>query len=219
MGEGIDLLENHELRARSRRKLKEGCGNPVLAFVIYSIIVGLSGAIPYIVLVISIAIGGPMLLGLTYYYIKLNRDETTKLKDIFQGFKNYYSSLVSSLLYILIILFVLLCGLLLIVPGIIAGYRYAMSYYILSDNPYIGAKEALDRSIKLMFWYKMKLFKLDMSFVGWLLLCILTLGIGLIWLAPYWKLTRVNFYENLIRVRDYNSNAVVENAYPLDSAR
>ena len=72
-----------------------------------------------------------------------------------------------------------------------------MAYYIMNDNPYIKPIEAINKSKAMMKGYKGKYFLLGLSFIGWYLLGILTLGIGYIWLTPYVGLSTANFYENL----------------------
>lgn len=95
-------------------------------------------------------------------------------------------------------LFIFLWMLLFIVPGIIKAFAYAMTPYILVDNPELGPNEARLKSIEMMRGHKGKLFGLELSFIGWFLLCILSLGIGFIWLAPYYQTTHAAFYHNLL---------------------
>lgn len=97
----------------------------------------------------------------------------------------------------LICLYVMLWTILLIIPGIIKGYSYAMASYISIDNEELSAEECVQRSIEMMKGHKMQLFLLDLSFFGWALLSILTLGIGLLWLAPYQETAHIKFYEDL----------------------
>ena len=97
----------------------------------------------------------------------------------------------------LICLYVMLWTILLVIPGIIKGYSYAMASYISIDNEELSAEECVQRSIKMMEGHKMQLFLLDLSFFGWVLLSILTLGIGLLWLAPYQETAHIKFYEDL----------------------
>ena len=73
-----------------------------------------------------------------------------------------------------------------------------MGFYILSDNPQMTGKEALEASKKMMYGYKGKLFLLQLSFIGWGLLCLLTLGIGFLWLIPYMQASMACFYRNLL---------------------
>ena len=94
-------------------------------------------------------------------------------------------------------LFTFLWALLFIIPGIIKSYAYAMTPYILVDNPELSPNEARLKSIEIMRGHKWKYFGLQLSFIGWFLLCILSLGIGFIWLIPYVRTSYAAFYLNL----------------------
>lgn len=184
------MKENYELRAISRRQLHGGWLAAVGMFLVYGIIIGLSG----IVLVGPLVLSGPLTLGFAGYYLKKSRNEPVKLENLFDGFRQFGSSF---LLWLLECIFLALWTCLLIVPGIVKSFSYAMAFYILRDNPGIGAAEAITRSRKMMVGYKGKLFKLYLSFIGWGLLCCLSLGIGFLWLIPYMSLSEANFYEDL----------------------
>lgn len=191
------VLSNNEMRAMAREQLKGKWGNPVIVALIYMVIMIFVSFVPYIGKLMSFIISGPFILGLSTYYLNFKRGNNPKPENIFSGFNNFGSAFI---LNIVIGLFVLLWTLLLIVPGIIASLRYSMSYYILSDNPDIGAMNAINRSKELMKQNKKKLFYLWLSFLGWGLCCILTLGIGFLWLIPYMSLSMINFYEDIIGV-------------------
>ena len=92
---------------------------------------------------------------------------------------------------------IFLWTLLFIIPGIIKAYSYAMVPYILAENPNLSTKEALDLSKKMMYGNKGRLFCLQISFIGWMILCALTLGIGYIFLAPYQKASEAYFYKDI----------------------
>ena len=77
------------------------------------------------------------------------------------------------------------------------AYAYSMTPYILDEHPEIGAWDASKRSREMMKGHKLRLFWLDLSFIGWFLLSILTLGIGFLWLIPYNEVSRVAFYNDL----------------------
>ena len=85
----------------------------------------------------------------------------------------------------------------LIIPGIIAAYAYSMAFFIMADNPSVGALEAIRRSKAIMRGRKAKLFCLDLRFLGWGILCLLTLGIGFLWLVPYIQASHAHFYEDV----------------------
>ena len=88
-------------------------------------------------------------------------------------------------------------GVSVIVPGIIKGYAYSATYYLLRENPDMTAMDALRESQRLMNGNKMRLFCLDLSFLGWYLLSIVTFGIALIWVMPYHEAARAAFYEDI----------------------
>ena len=94
-------------------------------------------------------------------------------------------------------IFILLWTLLLIIPGIIATYSYAMTFFIIADDPQAGALEAIGRSKEMMRGHRWKLFCLFLRFIGWSLLCLLTFGIGFLWLTPYMQTSLAHFYDDV----------------------
>lgn len=91
----------------------------------------------------------------------------------------------------------LLYSLLLWVPGVIASLALFLVPYILKDNPELSIMDTLRLSRKMMEGHKWQLFKLQLSFIGWLLLSLLTLGIGYLWLLPYMMTTCAAFYQDV----------------------
>ena len=87
--------------------------------------------------------------------------------------------------------------LLFIIPGIVKGYSYALTPYITHDQPALPVRACLRRSQQMMKGYKMKLFLLDLSFIGWILLCLVTFCIGFLWVKPYIETAHAKFYEEL----------------------
>jgi uncharacterized membrane protein len=85
----------------------------------------------------------------------------------------------------------------LIVPGIIASCALFLTPYLLKDNPELSIMDTLRLSRKMMQGHKMQLFKLQLSFMGWVLLNVLTLGIGTLWLLPYMMTTMATFYQDI----------------------
>ncbi len=110
------------------------------------------------------------------------------------GFKNYGHHVWTMLL---MSIYVSLWSLLLVIPGIIKSYSYAMTPFILNDEPDLGADATIHRSREIMYGHKADLFWLDLSFIGWAFLCCLTLGIGFLWLYPYIYTTHAAFYEDV----------------------
>lgn len=143
---------------------------------------------------ISFILTGPVTLGISGFFLKLIRNNNPEVGDIFSGFKYFLKSF---WLNFLTTVFITLWSLLLIIPGIIAAYRYSMAYYIMADNPELTASEALTQSKYMMAGHKFELFVLQFSFLGWFILGILTFGLALLWVNPYYEATKANFYQDL----------------------
>ena len=94
-------------------------------------------------------------------------------------------------------IYIFLWMLLLVVPGIIKALAYSLTPYILKDYPELSVNQAINLSVKMMKGHKMRYFLLTLSFIGWGLLGILTLGIGYIWLTPYMYTTTAAFYQDV----------------------
>jgi uncharacterized membrane protein len=191
--------ENKVLMAQAREALKGNWGLAIGTFVVYMLIVmGASTILQLIFLglgtIATLIIAGPFALGMTIFALSLSRNQNPRLEMIFDGFNKFGLALGT---YLLMLLFIFLWMLLLIVPGIIAGLSYAMTFYILADGQSNGAMDAIDKSIKMMYGYKWKLFCLGLRFIGWALLCILTLGIGFLWLMPYMQISIAKFYDDI----------------------
>jgi len=189
-----DIRHNSELKLMARQQLKGKRGFPILVCFLFCIITGAPSIIPYIGVIGTLILAGPMTLGKARFFLKFTRCESPSVETLFDGFKFFTSAFV---LHLLIVIFTFLWTLLFIVPGIIAALRYSMAFYILNDNPGMSAMAALNQSKEMMEGHKGKLFLLGLSFIGWWILCILTLGIGFLWLTPYVELTMANFYEEL----------------------
>lgn len=153
------------------------------------------GAIGVIVYIVSIALTLIFSFGTVHYYLKITRGEEGQVSNLFYGFTNITHKVI--LIQLLLGLFVALWSLLLIVPGIIAGYRYRYALYILRDNPDISILESLKKSSNLVKGYKRKLFLFDLSFIGWGLLCAITLGIAGFYVNPYYSASNAAFYNKL----------------------
>lgn len=92
------------------------------------------------------------------------------------------------------LLWVFLWSLLLIIPGIVKCYAYSMQFFLLSDNPQLSVRESLNISQKLTHGFKWELFNMSLSFAGWILLSALSMGIGYLWLLPYWQASFSSVY-------------------------
>ncbi len=94
-------------------------------------------------------------------------------------------------------IYLILWTLLLIIPGIIKSYAYRMVPYILADNPSIGASRAIELSNEMTQGEKWEMFVLDLSFIGWYLVGLLALGIGVLFVMPYEDATKAELYLHL----------------------
>lgn len=202
--EAHPYTENKVLMAQARDSLRGNWGLPIGTTVVYWFIAMVSGLVPFIGPIISLLIAGPMMLGFCIFFLSFSRNQNPRLSQIFEGFSKFG---VAFYVYLLSVIFVFLWTLLLIIPGIIAALSYAMTFYIMSDNESIGplntkppGKHALDvirASKEMMRGNKWKLFCLGLRFIGWSLLCVLTLGIGYLWLTPYMCTSFAKFYDDI----------------------
>lgn len=199
----MDSITNYKNRALSA--LENKWGNFVAITFVYGFIIGvtqiLSGdkdspAILHLIGLVLFILALPLTWGYQTLFLGAVRGGEATAKDMFEGYnKELFSRvLTTTLLYYV---YVFLWSLLLLIPGCIKSYSYAMTPYILKDNPEMKNNAAIEESMRIMNGHKLELFLLDLSFIGWALLSLLTCGIGFLWLAPYMNMARVNFYEDL----------------------
>ena len=131
-------------------------------------------------------------------YAKFNLNLVDKSEGTFENLFAYFSYWkTTAVAKLLRSIYLLLWSLLFIIPGIIAALSYAMTEYILAENPEISAGEAINLSKQMMDGNKWRLFCLRLSFIGWDILCGFTLGIGYLWLNPYKQAAEAAFYREI----------------------
>lgn len=188
----------------------------------------LKGALSLLDFLVDVFIAGPLLFGWARFFLQIARRKRPDLNRLFDGFKNYWTCVVTSLLMGLYILLAALpafiagtagalllatrnesaafawTGLLLlmlmlpaIIPAILVSLNYSLTFYILSDHPGERASGALARSRRLMHGFRWKRFCLDWRFFGWILLGLLSCGIGFLWISPYMATTHARFYDDI----------------------
>ena len=145
-------------------------------------------------LLISIFVGNAATVGMSHYFLK-NTNSNPSFADAFSGFKVKYRRNIGTL-------FVMgikqaLWSLLFVIPGIIKSFEYAIIPYILADDAEISSKDAFKKAKAMMKGNKWRLFKLNFSFIGWEILCVLTLGLGTFFLLPYINAANAEFYAEL----------------------
>ena len=135
-------------------------------------------------------------VGLVWFMVKFVNDQEHNFKDLFHFAGDYVRIFVVNLLQLLI---VGLFALLLIVPGIIKLFSFALVPYLLADDKYkdLGYKAVLDKSAEMMNGHKMDYFMFCLSFFGWFLLLPFTFGLLAIWLAPYFTTAQVKFLNDI----------------------
>lgn len=164
--------------------------------------------------------------GFTSYTLRLARNEQSGVGNLFDGFQKPLRVLWASILEaffeclwgllgmlpgaalmvagllmknaletVMFGYFVMLLGF--VVSAVVVGLRYRLSYYFILDDPTCTARQSIRRSKEAMRGWKMELFTLDLSFLGWVLLGVATCGVLMIWVGPYMGATEANFYDAL----------------------
>lgn len=115
-------------------------------------------------------------------------------KDIPQGFTNQFKEIINSInqksfiVYLLVSLYTVLWALIPlagIIIAIIKGYAYGLAIYLSKDNDQIGYNDAITNSRRLMDGKKQDRFMLSLSFIPWILLSFITMGLANIYVIPY----------------------------------
>lgn len=135
------MMRAKDYRQAAWEKLRGKWGTMAIATLIYALIMGACGALmlAYIGGIAGLFLTGAFTLGLAIMGLAVARMQEVRAAQLFDGFKNYGSSLA---LFLLITIFTALWSLLLVIPGIIKAYSYSMSWYILADNPQMGGKRS-----------------------------------------------------------------------------
>ncbi len=184
---------------------KEAANDPESAKVLAGILAAIAGVtlvVSVIGLLYTILFGNVIKVGLSGVRLKAYRKEHFKIVDLFSGLKAYKKNVGTMALYTLFVTLGFMCF---FVPGIIVGLGLYEVPYMLAEDPNISGMEAIRRSWENMKGHKGELFVLELSFIGWLLLTILTFGVlAIFWTGPYMALAEAGFY------REMHPEAVVE---------
>lgn len=144
-------------------------------------------------LVLGLLVFNPLIVGCHRFFLK-NSGSNAELNELGAGFKDNWGNVVLTMF--LRNLFIALWSLLLIVPGIIKAYSYRLVPYLLKDHPELSGTEAITLSRKMMNGHKADAFVLDLSFLGWVLLSVLTAGIlHIFYVGPYIQATDAELYK------------------------
>lgn len=167
-------------------------GNTGLDRQAYALILTVSA----VAVLLAFFIGGVMQIGWAGFNLKLLNRQEVRFGTLFEHFYRIGAGICMVLLQEI---FVFLWSLLFVIPGIVAAYRYAMMPYLMAEYPELGALEAMRESKRLMYGNKWRLFCLHWSFFGWILLSVITAGIGFLWLNPYMAAADAAFYQEICR--------------------
>ncbi len=193
-------MNRAELKLQAKQQIK---GNIGILFVIILIIAAISVGVDYILSFIPYGYGSTIsvilitpafTLSIVRVYLNLAQNIKPKASDAFIGFDDFWAAFKVNFL---VGLFAFLWSLLFVIPGIVKSYSYLFSTYILAENKNKPALECINESKAMTNGYKMDLFVLHLSFIGWILLIVVTLGIAAIWVTPYMQATFTNAYNML----------------------
>ena len=199
-------MGSHELKTKALEQLKGRWGVAIAVSLVASLLMNLikfNKRIPLEIIptlsislsLLNLILGGVLSAGKAKFFLTLKvNKESALFSDLFSQFNNF---LKATGLYLLISLFTFLGILLLIIPGIIVIYMYSQSFYILAENPEKSVTECMYESRQLMKGHKFDLFCVQISFIGWIILGVISFGIGLLWVSPYMDATFANFYSSL----------------------
>ena len=193
-------MENKQIMKDAQESLKGKWGISIAACLIVTIItimVSLIGG--YLINedwggnILSLFIVPPMGVGMALFFLNLYDGNKLEIRTIFNPFKEVWLN--SVLAYFMMIVIIFIGSILFIIPGIIASLMFSQAFYIIAEDNKIDPYNALVKSKKMMEGNKWKLFKIILRILLLAIICILTLGIGFIWLAPYQNAVYAKFYN------------------------
>ena len=152
------------------------------------------GSVAGILSFVNFIIGGVIQLGYAQYLLKQHDKGAFEFSDLFSQFHRFGQGFAQAFLRGL---YIFLWSLLFIIPGIVKSFSYAMTPFIMAENPDLTANEAITASRQMMDGHKADLFLLDLSFIGWSFLAALSANLGNIPLNPYKNAARAAFYRQL----------------------
>ncbi len=165
----------------------------------FGIIAGLAGAAGLGIVIsfmISIFLRNPAMVGCRRFFF-LNTYAPAQLNEIGYSFSgDRYRNIVKTMFRV--DLSILLWSLLFVIPGIVKNYSYLMVPYIMAEDPNVDSVRAMQISEDMMRGNKWAAFVLELSFIGWHLLSVLTLGLlEIFWVMPYINATQAELYRVL----------------------
>ena len=159
----------------------------ITVFGIFAIVAGVFA-------LVTVLIGGAVGVGYSRFNLNLVDNKKARIGDLFSAFSEWKTAFIAR---ILVGLYTFLWSLLFFIPGIIAAYSYSMVHFVMAEHPEMSANEAIRESKMLMKGNKFRFFCLQLSFIGWYFVGVLTLGIGFIWIIPYQQASFAAFFREI----------------------
>ena len=194
INDAIDsIVESFEDKISSTDTVANLITTVVLPIIVFAIVISIIIAI--VGVAVSIFLKNPLEAGGQHFFME-NHEGKGTLSSFVVAFKSNYLNVVKTLFFR--DLYTLLWTLLFIIPGIIKAYEYRMIPYLLAEDTGMDCQTAFEKSKEMMEGNKWKAFVLDLSFIGWYLLNILTCGLlGLLYINPYKYQTGAELYYAL----------------------
>ena len=189
-------LDRKELKDKAKNSFTPHLGAILLVLLIVLVVYGLLAVMSGVGAIVSFIIVGSISLSFASIFLNVLKGKKPVAKDLIFGFQdeNLLRGLFAFLRYEI---FTFLWTLLLIVPGIINSISYSQMFYLMAENPKMTAGEAQAKSMKIMEGHKWDYFILQLSFIPWHLLSIVTFGIAEIYVTPYVSITNAASYKKI----------------------
>lgn len=192
-------MDRVALKTKSKAQIKGKIGIlfviTLVIGIVSSVASGVLSLIPVVGSLLATIIVTPAFsLSMVRVYLLVIKDQKPEVKDAFSGFDDFWSAFKVTFF---VGLFTFLWSLLFVIPGIVKSISYSMSMFILAENKGKSALECINESKQMTEGHKAELFVLALSFIGWMLLGSITLGIAYIWVIPYMETTFANAYQSL----------------------
>ena len=200
-------MENNQIMKEAQESLKGKWGISIAACLIAGVITIMITILGGYLInedwggnLLSLFVTPPIGVGLALFFLNIHSGNKLEIKTIFNPFKDVWLN--SVLAYFMMIVIILIGFLLFFIPGVIATLMFSQVLYIIAEDNKIDPYNALVKSKKMMEGNKWKLFKIWLIILLLAIVCILTLGIGFIWLAPYQNAVYAKFYNLLKESKD-----------------
>ena len=200
-------MENNQIMKEAQESLKGKWGISIAACLIAGVITIMITILGGYLInedwggnLLSLFVTPPIGVGLALFFLNIHSGNKLEIRTIFNPFKEVWLN--SVLAYFMMIVIIIIGSILFIIPGIIAWLMFSQVLYIIAEDNKIDPYNALVKSKKMMEGNKWKLFKIMLIILLLAIVCILTLGIGFIWLAPYQNAVYAKFYNVIKQGKD-----------------